>query len=273
MNEELLFRFLTKQCTPEEKKRIESWLSESRENADFLFEMERIWYLREEIKYSDKKIIDKAYRSFINRIEEKEEYRKQENKQHSLIMQLRAAAAIIVVMILGVNLYYFTSRNVDTTAMNTISVPAGQRINITLSDGTNIWLNACTNFSYPVSFNKNERRVTLNGGAYFNVTTDKEHPFIVDANGYEIKALGTEFDVDAYSGTDFETNLFSGSVNVSNNKNESITIKPNERVFLNKEGVLKKGKVEYKDKHKWIEGLICFKNKSFENMMNDFEKY
>ena len=57
--------------------------------------------------------------------------------------------------------------------MQTITVPAGQRINITLVDGTNVWLNARTSLSYPVKFGKNNRQVVLDGEAYFDVTKDK----------------------------------------------------------------------------------------------------
>ena len=100
--------------------------------------------------------------------------------------------------------------------MQTITVPAGQRINITLVDGTNVWLNARTSLSYPVKFGKNNRQVVLDGEAYFDVTKDKSKPFIVQTDNYNVEVLGTKFDVNAYSETgEFETTLMSGSVKVA----------------------------------------------------------
>ncbi|MCZ4279116.1 FecR family protein, partial [Rhodococcoides yunnanense] len=68
--------------------------------------------------------------------------------------------------------------------MNIISVPAGQRTNITLPDGTNVWLNARTTMQYANSFNRNERVVILKGEAYFDVAKDEKHPFIVQTEKY-----------------------------------------------------------------------------------------
>ena len=100
--------------------------------------------------------------------------------------------------------------------MQTITVPAGQRINITLVDGTNVWLNARTSLSYPVKFGKNNRQVVLDGEAYFDVTKDKSKPFIVQTDNYNVEVLGTQFDVNAYSETgEFETTLMSGSLKVA----------------------------------------------------------
>ena len=91
-------------------------------------------------------------------------------------------------------------------ALQTITVPAGQRINITLADGTNVWLNARTTIQYPITFNEKERLVKLDGEAYFDVTKDKSKPFIVQTNNYNVEVLGTKFDVDSYSETEiFET--------------------------------------------------------------------
>ena len=63
--------------------------------------------------------------------------------------------------------------------MQSIYVPTGQRVNITLSDGTNVWLNACSEMTYPASFSEDIRRVSLKGEAYFDVSKDVEHPFVV----------------------------------------------------------------------------------------------
>ena len=92
-------------------------------------------------------------------------------KQHGLhsgfVKFLRIAAMIVIAFGLG----YFAQDRDDEgpVAMQTITVPAGQCVNITLPDGSNIWLNAQTTIQYPVSFNKHERKIKLDGEAYFEV--------------------------------------------------------------------------------------------------------
>ena len=119
--------------------------------------------------------------------------------------------------------------------LQTITVPAGQRINITLADGTNVWLNARTTIQYPITFNEKERLVKLDGEAYFDVTKDKNKPFIVQTNNYNVEVLGTKFDVDSYSETEiFETTLMEGSVRISSltDANESLMLTPNNKAYL-----------------------------------------
>ena len=160
-------------------------------------------------------------------------------------------------------------------ALQTITVPAGQRINITLADGTNVWLNARTTIQYPITFNEKERLVKLDGEAYFDVTKDKSKPFIVQTDNYNVEVLGTQFDVNAYSETgEFETTLMSGSVKVASasDSTQKITLKPNNKVFL-QDGKLHVTAVDDYNPYRWKEGLICFKNETFTSIMKDFEKY
>ena len=124
-------------------------------------------------------------------------------------------------------------------ALQTITVPAGQRINITLADGTNVWLNARTTIQYPITFNEKERLVKLDGEAYFDVTKDKSKPFIVQTNNYNVEVLGTKFDVDSYSETEiFETTLMEGSVRISSltDANESLMLTPHNKAYLHEIG-------------------------------------
>lgn len=68
-------------------------------------------------------------------------------------------------------------------AMQTITVPAGQRVNLDLPDGSNVWLNAGTTMKYPVSFMKGKREVILDGEAYFEVAHNEKSPFVVRTHG------------------------------------------------------------------------------------------
>ena len=100
-------------------------------------------------------------------------------------------------------------------AMQTITVPAGQRVNLDLPDGSNVWLNAGTTMQYPVSFMTDKREVILDGEAYFEVAHNEKSPFVVHTSTLDVEVLGTKFNVEAYSARKiFETSLMEGRVKV-----------------------------------------------------------
>jgi transmembrane sensor len=122
----------------------------------------------------------------------------------------------------------------DEKNFNKLLVPAGTRYQLQLSDGTKIWINALSSLEFPVVFSKSERRVTLTGEAFFEVEKDNERPFIVVANGSEIKVLGTSFNVSAYeSDQRIETTLVEGSVEVNCPGKESIRLLPSQLLRIN----------------------------------------
>ena len=97
---------------------------------------------------------------------------------------------------------------------NTLRIPIGGFYRLTLSDGSHVWLNSVTELRYPVSFNETERKVELNGEAYFEVSPDSTRPFIVMTNDVEIKVYGTEFNVNTYLTGRVQTTLVKGKVGV-----------------------------------------------------------
>ena len=88
--------------------------------------------------------------------------------------------------------------NISEFSQNSIATPRGGEYQLHLGDGTIVWLNSASSISYPVAFRGNERRVKISGEAYFEVAKNPKMPFIVEANGTEVKVLGTHFNVSAY---------------------------------------------------------------------------
>ena len=190
-----------------------------------------------------------------------------------LFEAMKIAAVFAITVACGTYFYKSKIRKIGE-AMNTIKVPAGQRANLTLPDGTNVWLNARSEMCYPAAFTGNKREITLDGEAYFEVTHNDDKPFVVQTNKCNVEVLGTKFNVEAYSDSeDFCTSLMDGSVRVSDkgNPSESLVLAPNQQVsWIN--GHLQSKPIADFDPFRWKEGLICFKSMHFKELMSRFEK-
>ena len=182
--------------------------------------------------------------------------------------------AALVAIVFGATYWWMNYRNTTNENMQSIYAPAGQRTQITLSDGTQVWLNACSRLTYSEVSGRNIRKVKLEGEGYFIVTKDKKRPFIVQTDQYNIKVLGTEFNVSAYpSNKEWRASLLHGKVEILNrNGINQMYLEPNTEATLTN-GVLKKGTIERADEFMWREGILCFTNLSIFEMVEKLELY
>lgn len=266
MDYKLLNKYFEGLASQEEEKAIREWLESSPENEKNMLRERRIF---------DTILMSKNIRISHNEGVGEVEAKNAVPKKRNYLLEFAKVAVILLVAVLG-SWYYFIhlSNGDDPLVTQTINVPAGQRINLVLPDGTDVWLNAKTTIQYPVSFNKKERLVSIDGQAFFNVAKNEKAPFIVKTANATVKALGTQFDVMAYSDSEeFETMLIEGSVEVKmiNNGSQPIILKPNSKSVL-KGGKLDKVYVDDLSCYEWKNGLISFKNEPFADIMSTFEK-
>lgn len=120
-------------------------------------------------------------------------------------------------------------------SQNTMTTPRGRKFRLRLPDGTNVWLNAASAISYPTAFTGNTRSVTLTGEAYFEVTANKDQPFIVQLNNEtSVRVLGTHFNIHAYPDeNNISTTLLEGAVRVHVQQQTSL-LKPGQQLEINK---------------------------------------
>jgi transmembrane sensor len=177
----------------------------------------------------------------------------------------------------GSELKYSSDASADKLVYNQIKIPYGKTFNIKLSDGTTVYLNSGTILKYPVKFIKGlNREVFLDGEAYFDVSKDKLHPFIVNANAMNVKVLGTKFNVSSYKeDTAISTVLVEGSVSLSDDD------KPNKKALLTPgyKGVWDKSssaisleKVDTKLYTQWMNGEVIFRKATFSEMTKKLER-
>lgn len=118
-----------------------------------------------------------------------------------------------------------------TTQNNTIFVPRGKRFELTLSDGTHVWLNAGSQLRFPAAFGGAERRVELVGEACFDVSKNPQKPFIVEVAGQQVRVLGTLFNVNAYAGEQAVFTLQRGSIALESGV-ANVVLQPGEQASL-----------------------------------------
>lgn len=152
---------------------------------------------------------------------------------------------------------------------NVLSIPIGGFYQLTLADGTKVWLNSMTRLRYPVNFIGGERKVYLEGEAYFKVKHDTVHPFIVAAGGLEVKVYGTEFNVNTYKPDIIQTVLVTGKVGITvKNTREEVFLQPDDMAeYFNLSDSLRVKKVDLFVYTAWKDGKFVFENETIEEIM------
>lgn len=224
LDRELLFRFFNKETTLEEEKKIRLWIDECDEHRREFFRERQLFDAI--LLHGDPSYEKSRPRFYI--------------PWHKVVATLSGIAAIVILTIITTT--YFLQQSFRDEVMNTVTVPQGQRVHLTLSDGTKVWLNAKTKMEYPQSFKVSDQRIVkVDGEAYFEVSKNKEKPFIVKTTKGDVEVLGTKFYISAYATTDvFETSLIEGKVKV-HTAYEDMTLYPKD----NFDDVLKQFEIYY----------------------------
>ena len=225
MEKETLYKFFDGKASREEKESVRIWLESSPENEQELFK-EREFFDAMILSGSTKVAgMEKKSRPFYRTV---------------LLEAIKIAAVFAITVASGT--YFYKSEICKIgEAMNTITVPAGQRANLTLPDGTNVWLNARSEMRYPAVFTGNKREITLDGEAYFEVAKDSLNRFVVQAGDLAVEALGTSFNVKAYEeDNQAVVTLFQGKVKTSVGRDEAFLLPDQAVTYLKNKGQLKK---------------------------------
>ncbi len=179
----LIARFLNHTASSDEIKAIEEWIKQDNENKTYFSTMKNSFAIAS---------------MFAEKMETKVQHKTNAlTRRIPLRRFLYYAAAVLVIGIIFYSLAIYIQMG-EAARLTTLIVPRGQHAELLLSDGTKVWVNAESQFSYPSVFRGNKREVILKGEAFFKVKSDPTHPFIVHANQLSVMAVGTQFDVSAY---------------------------------------------------------------------------
>ena len=256
MEQELLYKYFKGTTSEEEERLILDWVDASPENRK-AFQKERMLY--DIALFTDEKQMNRK------------------DRKARIIPMLRWSARIAAVVIVAIS-FGFLFKNYQyekSTCQQTITVPAGQRAQITLADGTKVWLNSKSTLTYASNFGRKERNVELDGEAYFEVAKNKKIPFFVNTEINRVKVVGTHFNVCAYKGSnEFETTLIEGIVDIYPiGSDQVITRLTKDEFFGSYNGKYKKTTLPSYEYLRWKEGLYCFDDAPFNSLLNKLEKY
>ena len=232
---ELLDRFFRGLTSPEEDVQLKSWIKQPDFQQKFSAYYQQCWALAPDTM--DKAVQNEMLTELLSQIDEASDTEMQVLKTKNRFLHRigRYAAVACIILAVGSGAYYTgVSRTADDTNKEvTMSVSNGQKADIVLADGTKVYINSDSRIVYSNSYNKKTRVVSLEGEAYFEVAKDKEKPFIVKANGINVQALGTSFNIRAHKDDkSVAVILISGKVKVDDGRYETY-MKPNERLVCN----------------------------------------
>lgn len=156
--------------------------------------------------------------------------------------------------------------------VNTLTTPRGGTFQLTLADGTKVWLNAASSITYPASFTGNSREVSITGEVYLEVSHNPDKPFRVKTDAQTIEVLGTCFNVNAYGGkTGTKTTLLKGAVALTSAGHRKL-LKPGEQAMLNG-NIIQVGKVDTGEVTAWKNGFFDFTAADIHTLMQEFSRW
>lgn len=263
----IIEKTLKNEAAPREARKVARWLATA-EGQQWL--SERMDSDEKAIRAGEEeKQIDHAIPSALL-------YRKIMHRLHARrVRRYRAyAAAILLPVALFIGLFMHLDSRVDlagTVEYEEVYVPRGERMQLLFQDGSKVYLNAGSRLRYPKKFGLFERKVFLEGEAWFEVTKNKRRPFIVDVAHLHIKVVGTTFDVKAYPEEDFLwVALETGCIELKSDSLPSCRLQPGEKATYDK----RSGRCEIVQSHHvelysaWKRNVLVFKNAPLSQVLN-----
>ncbi len=258
MNREIFVHYFKGQISAEDEKILLDWIDESEENKQEFIEARKAWDM---LLFSAPAEPERKTVSLnIRRISFE-------------LGKIAAVVAIVSTIAFGLFKHYEHNREQYSQI---IEAPAGQMVKVSLPDGTKVWMNSKTKLRYSFSYGMAIRHVVLDGEAYFEVAHDKKHPFIVSTSRYDVKALGTAFNVYAYSesgDTLFNTTLVNGKVSVTDQKSkDQVVLTPNMKAVVD-HGKLRSVTSAENGDLLWKNGVYSFEDMPLGDILERLERY
>lgn len=287
ITKDLLKKVLRDGCSDKEKEQVLTWSKSKDANAQLEEIFAEHWYDEEVKDFSENldsnKLLSQIEARLISAendqgVADRYQIRKPDNSRTFTIIRYAAAVAVMIVAsVLIIN--YPKDDAVEEVAVQNKEIRKfadyGQKLRVKLSDGSLVVLNSNSSVTYPQYFSENHRTIKLVGEAYFEVAKDSLRPFSVVAGATTTTALGTSFNINSYNPDEIGISLATGKVKVSAEgiKGNAVEflIPGNAVTYLAGSGEFAERDFDYKNDFLWKEGIIYFKDASFDEIKYKLE--
>ena len=262
----IISRYLSKEATAEDIKILEDWISATPENYRSILSQKNVWEVSHPAFNPEEIDVDSAHRKVMEQILHPNQPVSVRPKLSFLhYWQQVAAILLLPLLILSAYLYFKPASQIAETYQE-LFTPYGTWSVVNLPDGSKVWLNAGSSLKYPTQFNDKQRVVSMQGEAYFEVESDKKHPFIVKTKQLTVEATGTAFNVNAYAPDHVAAvTLVKGKVAVTLDQKKTISLSPGEKIDYNLATSLYN--VNKTNTYKWCswkDGILIFRDDPLE---------
>ena len=257
---------------------VEDLFSQGYKNQDLKYHLENDWENELRDESPDDVDLDTMLDRVHHLIRKKESQKRKTLVRRMASVYMKVAAILLLPLVVAGSLFVYYLSNgptavADQQARSVIHAPMGSRVSFNLPDGTTGWLNSGSQLSYSLPFAGN-RKVALEGEAWFDVFHNEKQPFEISAGESKIKVLGTSFNVSAYKEEKYvEVVLLNGKVEFSDkSQSEGVIMKPSERLVL----LDKKLEVNAVDPSKykgWTDGKLIFRGDDMAEVARRIERW
>lgn len=271
INEETLAAYLKGELDAACAASVEAWYDASAANRKLLGEVYYILYVNDRINDTAGIDVERSLRQFKRRM-----HAGRRLSLRRIAVRAAAAAAVAVILLAGGLTTVSLSKRFAQPL--TVITHLGERSQVVLPDGTKVWLNSASSVEYVAPFFSRERRVKMDGEAYFEVEHDSQAPFIVSTNGLDIKVLGTRFNIrNDDRDHRITTVLLEGAVKAyaSGNEDAAVRLRPSQQlVFDTRTGSMRLTDEPSADRSiNWIDGRFCFEHNTFAEIVAELKRY
>lgn len=271
----IIARKLSGEISERDLKLLDDWIAESTNNQIEYEDIQLLWEKTGTFQIPSK--LDQSIA--LKQVHKRANIVGPKTQRLSLVYQV-AAVLFLSIFLAGAYSYFFPRSFTNTEYFEKVTAAVGTRTHIDLPDGTRVLLNSGSTVRFSNQFtSKSQRRIELNGEAYFEVAKDPVHPFIVQAGQLTVRALGTEFNIDAYNPAEtVEVVLVEGKVAVNqihSPSSQAVLLSPSEKVqFSVKENIMQKAKADKLDKYiGWIDGKMVFVDDPIQEVILKLENW
>ncbi|NOQ27830.1 MAG: DUF4974 domain-containing protein [Bacteroidales bacterium] len=241
---DLIAKYYSDECNQQEVNDLLEWKNENIDNQILFNQVKEDLEIINLNESMSKINVDSAWEKLRDRIQEEEQIVPIIEEEKNRIVAFPAILKYAAVIILLISIGFFSTKvyqNISDKMVEYVSLSDLSK-DIVLPDGSTVLLNANSKISYPNAFASNERRIKLEGEAFFDVTKNTDRPFIIEVNDAEVKVLGTSFNVNA-NNLEHKIEVFveTGLVQLSRKRNneEKILIKPGNVGIMSKDKLIK----------------------------------